>query len=155
MKSEKFEITNLKEWLAVQTRTNAYVSLEKWVPFTLSFVFGKKRSTAQNRYLWGVVYKAICDKLKEQGIKSAKGKEITDEDIHDICKATFLERSDKFRIFGLVFHREASTTELSTTEFMEYIGEIRGYFAVFGVDIREPNEQEIQDFNQQEENGGQ
>jgi len=75
------------------------------------------RSSRQNRYLWGVVYKLLSDQTG-----------YVDEEIHEICKVKF--NMKKYDLPNEE-HIEAggSTTKLTTEEFNSYCENIRRWAA--------------------------
>lgn len=88
-----------------------------------------KRSSAQNRYLFGVIYKHLSEFTGH-----------TAEELHEICKVKFnLKKYD----LPNEEHVEAggTTTKLSTKEFEEYCENIRRWAAdSLGVVIPEPGQ---------------
>jgi hypothetical protein len=96
----------------------------------------KKRSTPQNSYLWGVVVPIVQNTLKEVGHT------LTKEQTHDLLKLKFLKEIlivDEST--GETIERIKSTTELSTSQMMDYFAGIREWiFDFFGVTIPEPNQ---------------
>lgn len=94
----------------------------------------KRRSTEQNRYYWGVVVPLIQSGLKEIG------EFVTIEDTHEILKIKFLRRQRVDENTGeVIFERTASTADLSTVEFLEYIERCALFAAEWlGVTIPEP-----------------
>ena len=95
----------------------------------------KERSNQQNRHYWGVVIPILMSALKDLG------NIYTAEQMHDILKYKFL-KSDKHIKDGEFITEIKSTTELSTTEFMDYIADIQQWSAdFFGVEIPNPNQE--------------
>jgi hypothetical protein len=96
----------------------------------------KKRSNPQNSYLWGVVVPIVQNTLKEVGHT------LTKEQTHDLMKLKFLKEIlivDEST--GETIERIKSTTELSTSQMMDYFAGIREWiFDFFGVTIPEPNQ---------------
>jgi hypothetical protein len=89
-----------------------------------------RRSDQQNRYLWGVVYKAIAEKLPGWDL----------EDIHDFCLG---EHFGWETISGLGKRRLRPirrSSRLTKLEFMEYIGFIQRRMAQHGIVIPDPQE---------------
>ena len=92
----------------------------------------KKRSTQQNKYLWGVVYKTIVDNdpgffccdvvdsLRKTARLSAA------EVVHEFCKARFLPSAD---LPGLQITVAPSTAKLPRKEFQDYVEAIRRWAA--------------------------
>lgn len=98
------------------------------VLITIEYVKGK-RSTQQNKYLWGVCYKLIAEYTGH-----------SPEEIHDIAKVKFnlkkidLPNGEHYEIGG-------STTEMNIDEFSRYTEELRQWAAVdLNVVIPEPGQ---------------
>lgn len=98
--------------------------------------FKKKRSTQQNRFYYGVIIPIVQNCLKEAGHI------MTSESTHDLIKLKFLKET----LFvnettGEVIERIKSTTELSTSQFMDLLAEINNLtFEYFGVSLPSPND---------------
>lgn len=96
----------------------------------------KKRSTQQNRFYYGVIIPIVQNCLKEAGHI------MTSESTHDLIKLKFLKET----LFvnettGEVIERIKSTTELSTSQFMDLLAEINNFtFEYFGVSLPSPND---------------
>ena len=96
----------------------------------------KKRSTQQNRFYYGVIIPIVQNCLKEAGHV------MTNESTHDLIKLKFLKET----LFvnettGEVIERIKSTTELSTSQFMDLLTEINNFtFEYFGVTLPNPND---------------
>ena len=96
----------------------------------------KKRSTQQNRFYYGVIIPIVQNCLKEAGHI------MTNESTHDLIKLKFLKET----LFvneetGEVIERIKSTTELSTSQFMDLLAEINNFtFEYFGVSLPSPND---------------
>jgi hypothetical protein len=96
----------------------------------------KKRSTQQNRFYYGVIIPIVQNCLKEAGHI------MTNESTHDLIKLKFLKEA----LFvneetGEVIERIKSTTELSTSQFMDLLAEINNFtFEYFGVSLPSPND---------------
>jgi hypothetical protein len=96
----------------------------------------KKRSTQQNRFYYGVIIPIVQNCLKEAGHI------MTNESTHDLIKLKFLKEA----LFvneetGEVIERIKSTTELSTSQFMDLLAEINNFtFEYFGVILPSPND---------------
>lgn len=91
--------------------------------------YKKDRTTQQNRYLRGWVYKTIADEIWE-----------TTEYIHWVMGMKFLlDRTKKAPYVK-------STASLNTAEFTEYVEKISQYVAWFGIYVPESNQFDILDF---------
>lgn len=98
----------------------------------------KGRSTQQNRYYWGCVLPIIKEALKEQ-----HGLVYSSEDLHEFLKIK-LNSIEIHNQEGVVEKMPISTTELSTTEFEEYMENVRRWADdLLGVIIPLPNEQTV------------
>ena len=96
----------------------------------------KKRSNPQNAFYYGVVIPIVQNALRDAGYV------MTNEATHDLIKLKFLKEVILTNEeTGEVVERVKSTTELSTSQFMDFVAEIRIFTnEYFGVDIPEPNE---------------
>lgn len=105
--------------------------------FTISIEKTKrKRSNNQNRYLWGCVYKFIQHGFEDLGNKESI------ETIHEFCKQRFLKKEIAHEETGEVLTFTKSTTELSTSEMMDYIAELQRFGSEYlNVVIPDPNQQ--------------
>lgn len=98
--------------------------------------FKKKRSTQQNRFYYGIVIPIVQNCLKEAGHV------MTNESTHDLIKLKFLKET----LFvnettGEVIERIKSTTELSTSQFMDLLAKINNFTSeYFGVILPSPND---------------
>ena len=98
--------------------------------------FKKKRSTQQNRFYYGIILPIVQNCLKEAGHV------MTNESTHDLIKLKFLKET----LFvnettGEIIERIKSTTELSTSQFMDLLAEINNFtFEYFGVSLPSPND---------------
>ena len=95
----------------------------------------KKRSNPQNAFWHGVVIPIMQQALKDAGHL------MTNEQTHDLLKLRFLKETILANENGEYIERIKSTTELTTTQFMELIQEVQR-FAVeyFNVIVPDPNE---------------
>jgi hypothetical protein len=89
-----------------------------------------RRSDEQNRYLWGVVYQAITDRLEGW----------TKEDVHEYCLGECfgwetVEGLGRKRLRPL-----KRSSRLSKTEFVDYVAFIQQRMAEHGIYIPDPNE---------------
>ena len=92
----------------------------------------KERSTAQNKYMWGVVYKMIGDYIGE-----------FPEEVHEMMKSMFNSNVKELPCSGsenLSIKYGKSTQDLSTVQFEEYLSKIRMWaFHYLNLSIPEPN----------------
>lgn len=96
----------------------------------------RQRSNPQNAYYWGVVIKMIAE---YSGYNATKADY---ERVHDTLRMMFLKRQDGF----LNKERVLSTTELNTSEFEEYLAQIRQWAAIaLNLVIPLPNETVVPD----------
>ena len=117
----------IKDAIATFENKQVVIKIEK---------FKKKRSTQQNRFYYGVIIPIVQNCLKEAGHV------MTNESTHDLIKLKFLKET----LFvnettGEVIERIKSTTELSTSQFMDLLAEINNFtFEYFGVSLPSPND---------------
>ena len=96
----------------------------------------KKRSNPQNAFYYGVIIPIVQNCLRDAGYI------MTNEATHDLIKLKFLKEviltnEDT----GEVVERVKSTTELSTSQFMDFVAEISIFTnEYFGVIIPSPND---------------
>lgn len=96
----------------------------------------KKRSNPQNAYLFGVVYPIVLDALKSQGFN-----DMDIEKVHDLLKLKFL-KIEVVSSDGVVLQILGSTAKLTTSEFMDYLANIKESSQEYlGVYVPSPNEQ--------------
>ena len=91
-----------------------------------------RRSDAQNKYLWGCVYKFVA-----AGIEEAWGESLTDEEVHIMLKNMFLAKPIVNRKTGEVIGQTfPSSAVLDTAQFGKYIDGITKFAAEsLGVEI--------------------
>lgn len=96
----------------------------------------KRRSNPQNAFYWGV-----CLPLMQQALKES-GNLMIINDVHELLKLRFLKETILTNEqTGEIVERIKSTTELTTSGFMDYISEITIFASeYFGVQIPQPNE---------------
>lgn len=104
--------------------------------------YRKSRSNKQNAYYWGAVISYVTDGLVDMGFDRHL---LSAENVHHMLRDKFLKED-----LGITDGDHAgefvtmvkSTTDLSTTEFMDYIAAIQKYAAEFlGIVIPDPGEQ--------------
>lgn len=98
----------------------------------------KVRSNSQNAYYWGVVIPLVQD-----GLKEATGEVRDLNSIHyQILLPLFAPSREITNInTGEIVSERMTSSEMTTTQFMEWIMDIQKWAAEFlGVDIPDPNE---------------
>lgn len=103
----------------------------------------KKRSNNQNRYYHGVVIPIV-----QQGLKEATGEFRSSENIHyKILLPLLAPEKEIVNInTGECISEKLTSSEMTTTQFCEYIIEIQKWASEFlGVDIPSPNEEMMLD----------
>ena len=98
----------------------------------------KKRSNNQNQFYWGV-----CIPLIQSGLKDATGEFRTAENIHyKILLPLFAPTNEIVNTeTGECISEKLSSSEMTTTQFCEYILEIQKWASEFlAIDIPSPNE---------------
>lgn len=90
----------------------------------------KFRSVQENRYYW-LIITMLCDQTG-----------YTKMEMHEILKKEFLLATKVNEETGRIYEYVRSTTELSTTEFEDYMEDVRRFGSEeFGIYLPEPNEQ--------------
>jgi len=108
----------------------------KWI-LTLK-KYQKSRTTAQNSYYHAVVVPSVRDGLIDLGFAKHS---LSLETVHEMLKQKFLQE-DMANEDGVYISITKSTTELSTTDFMNYIDEIQRWANEFlNIVIPNPGEQ--------------
>jgi hypothetical protein len=99
----------------------------------------KSRTNPQNSFYWGVVLQLV-----QQGLKDATGEFRTIENIHyNILLKMFSPENEIVNIeTGECITEKITSSEMTTTQFAEYIMEIQKWSAEFlGISIPNPNEE--------------
>jgi len=99
----------------------------------------KKRSNQQNAYYWGVMLQIV-----QKGLYDATGEARDLNSIHyQILLPLFApQREIVNKESGEVINEKMTSSEMTTTDFMEYIKEVQKWSAEFlNVDIPDPNEE--------------
>jgi len=86
--------------------------------YRIAIQSGKRRTTKENRYYWGVVIPLVFDGLRDMGFE----KIIDKEDAHLVCKSLFLKQDETRN--GVRIEKAGSSKKLTTVEFEEYIQHI-------------------------------
>lgn len=97
----------------------------------------KKRSVLQNAYYWAVVVPMVKSGLTDNGYSG-----VTIEKVHSILKSNFNIREIVNEDTGEIKKYIGSTTEMTTTEMMEYFSEIQQWASEeLHIYIPDPGEQ--------------
>ena len=105
----------------------------------------KNRSNNQNRYYWGLVLPLI-----QKGLLDATGELRSNNNIHyNILLPLFAPTNEIINIdTGECINERLTSSEMTTTQFCEYIIEIQKWAAEFlGIDIPSPNEENLINFD--------
>jgi hypothetical protein len=104
----------------------------------------KQRSNQQNRYMWSVIIPIVKNCLK------SAGNVFSDEQTHELLKYKFLKETILIKEdTGEFVERIKSSTELSTSQMMDYFASIREWVLDFwGVEIPEPNQEIFLNFDE-------
>lgn len=111
----------------------------------IEVVFRKKkkhRSSEQNRYYWGVVVPMITDGFNDLGNPVTSSNPDDIDAIHEFLKRRFLQPLNLHDANGEVHSAKYTTTNLSTSEMMDYIAQIQQFAAEYlNVTIPDPGQQ--------------
>ena len=119
----KLEFNNLKKYQDYLRTLPENAELELVIKEKKS-----QRSLEQNAWYWGIALKKI---FQESGHEQKR--------MHEILKAEFLTSFYEFK--DKVYTVVRSTTDLNTTEFAEYMGNVQRFASMeLGVYIPDPNE---------------
>jgi hypothetical protein len=105
----------------------------------------KSRSNNQNNFYWGVVLPLI-----QKGLLDATGELRSNDNIHyNILLPLFAPTNEIINIdTGECINERLTSSEMTTTQFCEYIIEIQKWAAEFlGIDIPSPNEENLLNFD--------
>jgi len=98
----------------------------------------RTRSLSQNSYYHAVVVKMVREGLIDVGYK------VSIEQTHDLLKKTYLQKDIVNEKSGEILSSTKSTTELSTSEFMDFIAEIQQWATEYlSIEIPDPGTQMI------------
>ena len=102
----------------------------------------KTRSSEQNRYYWGVVVRMVCEGFQALGNPVNPDSTEDAELVHTYLKRRFLEPIRVADANGEVHDLGYTTTNLSTSQMMDYIAQVQQFAAEFlNIVIPEPGEQ--------------
>lgn len=105
----------------------------------------KSRSNNQNRFYWGVVLPLV-----QNGLLDATGELRSVDNIHyKILLPLFAPLNEIVnKETGECISERLTSSEMTTTQFMEYIMEVQKWSAEFlSIDIPNPNEENLLNFN--------
>ena len=102
----------------------------------------KTRSSEQNRYYWGVVVRMVCEGFQALGNPVNPDSAEDAELVHTYLKRRFLEPIRVADANGEVHELGHTTTQLTTSQMMDYIAQVQQFAAEFlNVIIPDPGEQ--------------
>ena len=102
----------------------------------------KMRSSEQNRYYWGVVVRMVCEGFQSLGNPVNPDNNEDIELTHEYLKRRFLQPIQVADVNGEVHELGYSTTQLSTSQMMDYIAQVQQFAVEFlNVIIPDPGEQ--------------
>tara|TARA_R100000908_G_scaffold56710_1_gene32249 strand:+ start:42772 stop:43215 length:444 start_codon:yes stop_codon:yes gene_type:complete len=99
----------------------------------------KNRSNAQNRWYWGVALKKITEDLY-----NIQGELFTKEEIHSYHKSVVIaSKFNTLNVLGkeILIFNDVSTKSMNTIQFNDFKQTIQNHWAVRGIDIPDPNEE--------------
>ena len=100
--------------------------------------YKRKRTSSQNRYLHGVVFPMLQQRLLDLGWKEA----VSIEWVKDLIKYQFLKMETVNEKTGEVITSIRATSSLTTSEMMDFIADIQQWSAeTLELYIPDPNEQ--------------
>lgn len=102
----------------------------------------KTRSSEQNRYYWGVVIRMVCEGFQSLGNPVNPDSTEDAELVHTYLKRRFLEPIRVADANGEVHDLGHTTTQLTTSQMMDYIAQVQQFAVEFlNVIIPDPGEQ--------------
>ena len=102
----------------------------------------KTRSSEQNRYYWGVVVRMVCEGFQALGNPVNPDNNEDIELTHEYLKRRFLQPIQVADVNGEVHELGYTTTNLSTSQMMDYIAQVQQFAVEFlNIVIPEPGEQ--------------
>ena len=115
---KEFVLRSPSVWAAVCAfvKANAKACLDRGRPIRIIITEDeKKRNAEQNKRLWKAVYEQIAAQAW------VNGKQFNKEVWHEHFANMFLPKTETITPFGEVVSRRKSTTELTVSEFAEYV----------------------------------
>ena len=123
-------------WLAVLTR-----NVGKPLRIVLSRT-KQRRSSPQNRYLWGVVYVDLLEGMRAQAIEAGMEPPFASvEDVHAWAKWKLLR--ERRVLPGGEIEEVAGSTRCSSDRFALYISQLAAWGADRAIYVRQPHEERI------------
>ena len=102
----------------------------------------KTRSSEQNRYYWGVVVRMVCEGFQALGNPVNPDNNEDIELTHEYLKRRFLQPIQVADVNGEVHELGYTTTNLTTSQMMDYIAQVQQFAVEFlNVIIPDPGEQ--------------
>jgi len=102
----------------------------------------KTRSNEQNRYYWGVVVRMVCEGFSDLGNPVNPDSPEDVDMVHEFLKRRFLQPIQVADVNGEAHSLGYTTTQLSTSQMMDYIAQVQQFAVEFlNVIIPDPGEQ--------------
>ena len=108
----------------------------------------KQRSSEQNRYYWGVVVRMVCEGFNSLGNPVNADSEEDLQLTHEFLKRKFLQPLNVADANGEVHELGYTTTNLSTSQMMDYIAQIQQFAAEYLNTVIPDPGQQTEFFNQ-------
>lgn len=100
----------------------------------------RRRSHAQNRYLWAVVYLDILEGMRERAIEADMEPPFASvEDVHAWAKWRFLRVQRAFP--GGEIEEVAGSTRTTLERFADYVSQLLAWSSERGIYVRQPHEE--------------
>lgn len=100
----------------------------------------QRRSQAQNRYLWGVIYLDILEGMREKAVEADMEPPFASvEDVHEWAKWRFLRVQ---RVLpGGEIEEMAGSTRTTLERFADYVSQLSAWAAQRDIYVRQPHEE--------------
>lgn len=130
--------------IKITNRNGMLSDLQRFEGKSVELTLSRRRNTrsnSQNAYMWGCVIPIVRQGLIDAGWEREKVNSA--EVVHELLKDMFCPREEVINEnTGEVMRLPATTTNITTTQMMEYIADIQRWGAEFlGINIPDPNEQ--------------
>lgn len=146
MKLEYFGKVNEHGQLAIVHRKQFDSDLKRFAGKEVTIIVERKkkqRSLSQNAFHWGVIVPILKDAFYNEGSIYSK------DQVHEILKGLFLKVDEPIGTDGLFVTRIKSSTELTTSQWMDFNTQITIWAAeFFKVVIPAPLQQQEMELNQ-------